>query len=141
MQGPIGCSGVQPLPKERAIARFFKAGKDGAAETTGGLPGIADIHREPAGGVMGGELPADSQTAARDDAQPPPFGVTGLKTRSIIAIAVGLPSGRTPRLYCNSTSERPAAIWSTSIVSDCRISAGSKPAITQGMPKSSTTGL
>ena len=55
------------------------------------------------------------------------------------AMACGLPSSRTTRLYWFSTSQRPSRICASSMCTDCRMSSGSKPATTIGLPYTSGT--
>ena len=55
-------------------------------------------------------------------------------TSAITSSARGLPSHGTTRLYWFSTSQRPARSCARIIWIACRMSSGSKPAITTGLP-------
>ena len=71
---------------------------------------------------------------------PRPRHVTsqGSKTCSTIWRATGLPSSLTPRRYALRISGSPLSIISTSDAMPSRMSTGSNPVTTPGMPKSST---
>ncbi len=56
------------------------------------------------------------------------------KTSARMARARGLPSSRTTLEYWFSTSQRPSRIWVSSMAIVCRMSSGSKPAVTSGLP-------
>ena len=56
------------------------------------------------------------------------------KTSASTASAVVLPSQGTTRVYWFSTSQRPAASWRRIMWIAWRMSSGSKPAITIGLP-------
>ncbi len=55
------------------------------------------------------------------------------------ASARGFPSHGTARVYWFSTSARPRRTWRRSMEIACRMSSGSKPATTRGLPKSRAT--
>src|SRR6478736_6400329 len=55
-------------------------------------------------------------------------------TSAITSSARVLPSHGTTRLYWFSTSQRPSRSWTRIIWTACRMSSGSKPAITTGLP-------
>ena len=55
-------------------------------------------------------------------------------TSARMASALGFPSSRTTREYWFSTSQRPSRIWASSMAMACRMSSGSNPAVTRGLP-------
>ena len=55
-------------------------------------------------------------------------------TSAITSSARKLPSYGTTRLYWFSTSQRPSASWRRIIAIDWRMSSGSNPEITTGLP-------
>ena len=57
-------------------------------------------------------------------------------TSSTTSSARRLPSHGTTRPYWFSTSQRPSASWIISWWIDCRMSSGSNPATTSGLPRS-----
>ena len=60
-------------------------------------------------------------------------------TCAIRASAAGLPSSATTREYWFSTSHRPSRSWVSSIATEARMSSGSNPATTRGLPYTSGT--
>ena len=97
MHGPIGCSGVQPLPKMRhwkgriAPRRTSPHWQPGIARGSGGVTSkrLAASHLENASRIpspVPGMTPMPRHSASM-----------GSKTSSISAFAVGLPSALTPR--------------------------------------------
>ena len=79
MHGPIGCSGVQPLPKRRHSKGRHDPAQHVAALAAGDLLGLRRRHVEPLRRVPRGELLADVQSGARDHADAAPLGVGGLE--------------------------------------------------------------
>ena len=82
-----------------------------------------------------GEFIAQLEGALRDEPEPAPFDVRPqLEDLGEDPRARGFPSSRTTRVYWFSTSQRPSRICVSSIAIACRMSSGSNPVMTSGLP-------
>ncbi len=57
-----------------------------------------------------------------------------MNTRPSTSSALGLPSSWTTRVYWFSTSQRPSSTWRITMCTPWRMSSGSKPTTTTGLP-------
>ena len=122
-------------PEQRALGRLDHAPQHLAAAAARVLPRRAGIHRQDAGGVEGGVLLPDGQAAAGDHAMPRHSASAGSNTWYSCSSAAGLPWGRTTRRVLDLPPRPgPPPASAISMSTACRMSSGSKPATTQGMP-------
>ena len=143
MHVPIGVSGVQAVPNTRHSHGLMRpVNTDPHSQATGsGMSAPGTVKRFSASHrAYSSEMPRPESSS-----HPRPRHSKRsrtVNTRSSNASAAGFPSVRTTRAYWLPTAALPPATspetnCSTSIATACRMSSGSKPATTHGMPNSS----
>ena len=140
MQVPIGVSGVQAVPNtlhsQGLMTPFSTSPHWQAFGSATRTPGTSKRSSASHGANSALSLSALWEMNPR-----PRHSKCGRSSNTSfkMASALGFPASLTQRVYWFSTQHRPSLICTSSIAIACRMSRGSKPAVTTGLPYTSGT--